>query len=135
MTADELRAFLAGFPGLKVWAVVAERGRPYTPAPLNEDEWPRLEPTWCYDNALETCDASFGLAYVEGIAIPHAHDVPIHHAWCATPEGLVVDATWHPVGQVYLGIEFSDLELVRAARAAQETALGWALAVGDPVAA
>lgn len=135
MSAEDLRQFLAQtYPGFRLWNVVAERGRLYTPAPLDEGEHPRLEPTWCYDNTLETVEASYGLVYVEGMAIPERHDIPVHHAWCADADRRVVDTTWDPVGRVYLGIEFPDLELVRAARAAEQPALTWALTVGDPVA-
>jgi hypothetical protein len=65
----------------------------------------------CFLNAVLASNA--GLRYCEGLA-EHA-DLPgrwFHHAWCATPQRLVQDPTWMPVGTRYWGVAV-DLETFR----------------------
>ncbi|KKN90159.1 hypothetical protein LCGC14_0232750 [marine sediment metagenome] len=61
----------------------------------------------CYSNAFDLVLSEPDLIYVEGYA---NSIIPTNHAWCATPEGLVVDPTWsdlgdHP-GREYFGVPF-----------------------------
>jgi hypothetical protein len=111
-----------------LWTLVRKEGRFYLPSPL-EDDWMRLEPRYCFDNATETAEQYEGLVYVEGYAFGAAFPgVPVHHAWNATEDGLVVDTTWDPVGVAYLGIVIP-VDEARRARDAETSALiaryGW----------
>lgn len=116
----------------KGWETIANDGRFYTPVPLR-DEWMLSAPTYCFDNALETHD-EYGLTYVEGFALSASTlGIPIHHAWNIEANGDVVDVTWPTVGLAYRGIEIPDIEIVRAARAAEMSALTWSLVSGSPV--
>lgn len=113
-------------PASTTWARVLADGRFYEPCPLDEDEWFREAPGYCFDNAAELA-AEYGLRYVEGFAtFQGAAGLPVHHAWNLDAEGRVVDVTWAETGLCYRGIEF-DLETVQAARAAEMSALTWRL--------
>jgi hypothetical protein len=61
--------------------------------------------TACYGNAI-VLSARFGLKYIEGFAIAPTGSL-IHHAWNAEQDGALVDSTWHNLGLVYYGVEFS----------------------------
>lgn len=129
-TQDErdLLAALRMDERLRLWAWVADHGRFYPPAPL-ADDWMRNEPRYCYDNSLEVAQENDDLSYIEGFAYSAQFAVPIHHAWNAEPDGRVVDTTWPVPGLAYRGVEL-DLELVAAARDAEESALVWGLTTG-----
>ena len=64
-------------------------------------------PKQCFGNALVLA-VTRGYRYFEGIALP---DIPVrismHHGWCLTPDGALVDNTWMNTGLAYLGVEFS----------------------------
>lgn len=66
---------------------------------------------YCFDNAYRLAERK-GWRYVEGFA---SSVFPMHHAWCLTPDGTVVDPTWSHVAAEYVGIEFP-LDVVRKAR-------------------
>lgn len=60
----------------------------------------------CYRNAFDLALAHPGeLTYCEGRALSCAL-VPVEHAWCVTPDGQVVDTTWHGDEQDYVGVRF-----------------------------
>ncbi|GEM_PF-2081179 len=61
---------------------------------------PTMPPRDCFTNAA-TLAESKGWGYAEGYAL---RGFPTHHAWCVTPEGRVVDATWDPPGDAYFGV-------------------------------
>lgn len=64
-------------------------------------------PKQCYWNCQELVFKRKNLTYVEGYAIAPQVSIPVAHAWLLTPEGYVIDPTWHPLGIVYLGVLLS----------------------------
>jgi hypothetical protein len=83
---------------------VLENGRPFTPQPrpkgIRTGDFRQ-----CFDNAFRLARRR-KLIYVEGYAIRGWDDwrsLPVLHAWCSTPDGLVVDSTWND-GLEYLGV-------------------------------
>ena len=56
----------------------------------------------CFMNSYRIAD-EHGWTYVEGFAFSI---IPTHHAWCVTPEGVVVETTWKDAGSAYYGVEF-----------------------------
>jgi len=96
---------------------VLANGRPFTPQPR-----PKGIRTGgfrqCFDNAFRLARRR-KLIYVEGYAIRGWDDwksFPVLHAWCATPDGLVVDSTWKD-GLEYLGVPL-DMGYVERSRKA-----------------
>jgi hypothetical protein len=88
-----------------VYRMVLDHGREYTPAPLPADI-PRGTPKECFNNAIRICDDDT-LVYVEGYMLRPGVPFLVHHAWCATPDGTVVDPTIDaPETCAYYGIEF-----------------------------
>lgn len=57
----------------------------------------------CYQNAFNLAQDHPELIYCEGFAKP-ANLFPIHHAWCVTADGEVVDPTWPELDTNYFGI-------------------------------
>lgn len=93
--------------------LVLAEGRDYTPAPL-PDGIPLGTIKECFTNATELANTHPDLTYVEGYATSAVVGIAVHHAWCATPEGVVVDNTWRDyetgvpkVGVAYVGIPVS----------------------------
>lgn len=64
----------------------------------------------CYRTSFELVLAHPELTYCEGRA---SSVWPVEHAWCVTPGGLVVDATWEAGEAHYVGACFSNDFLVR----------------------
>lgn len=96
-----------------LYATVLEHGREYTAAPLPADI-ARGEPKQCFRNAITICDDD-ELVYVEGYMLRPGVPFPVHHAWCVTGDGIVVDPTIEdPETCAYYGIRF-DLDFVLAA--------------------
>lgn len=95
-----------GFHGYNsLYDFVSQHGRTWTPGTKPKGiEWGRIKN--CYQNAAELVlyDNRRELIYVEGYA---AGIIPVMHAWCVTPEGVVVDNTWRTPGTDYFGIPFS----------------------------
>lgn len=91
----------------------------------SQDYWPKQ----CFSNAFLLAKRSKGeLLYVEGMA---TGVIPVHHAWCATKDGKVIDPTWGMfrtigLGSAYFGVAIP-LEVVRAARTKENTSalLDW----------
>lgn len=46
----------------------------------------------CFQNSFNLAMSFADLTYTEGIA--YSGFIPVHHAWCVTPQGEVVDPTW-----------------------------------------
>lgn len=64
-------------------------------------------PRACYGNAIGGV-FEYGLRYVQGYATsPASPDFVVPHAWNADEAGNVVDLTWNPTGNCYLGVELS----------------------------
>lgn len=57
----------------------------------------------CYKNAFDLAQERQELAYCEGYALS-AGLFPMHHAWCVTAEGVVVDPTWDASTSDYYGV-------------------------------
>ena len=81
------------FPGMD--ALVAEYGQSWQS--VSWKSWRgrgyrRMKVKGCFRNAFDHSERHEELTYVEGLA--DAGYLPIHHAWCITPEGQVVDPTW-----------------------------------------
>ena len=70
-------------------------------------EFKRGTPKHCYMNAGRLAQEHAELAYCEGFAVQPGL-IAVHHAWCLTPDGGVVDVTWpfNP-GTQYWGIALS----------------------------
>lgn len=79
----------------------------------DDDDWPRMEPNFCFHNSGELAMARKDLTYVEGFVWRGKLPIPLHHAWCVTPEGFVVEPTlrehrdYDAHGREYLGVPFS----------------------------
>lgn len=73
---------------------------------------------WCFKNAYETA-RKYRLRYCEGLVfVPDVLPIPIHHAWCVTRHGYVVDPTYPNkviLASEYRGLVFP-LRKVRAQR-------------------
>lgn len=76
------------------------------------EAWANVVPRECFRNAGLLALSNPELTYVEGVAVAHA--IPTAHAWCVTPEGIVVDPTWaNPEEAAYIGIPFKTAFLKR----------------------
>lgn len=90
--------------GRSTYAEILKHGRAYEAAPLPSTirRGPKKE---CFINALRITDND-ELTYCEGYGLRASVGMPIHHAWCVTPNGVVVDPTWDdPEECQYFGIE------------------------------
>jgi len=64
-----------------------------------------MESKFCFDNAYELAERRHKtLRYVEGFA---SRFITVHHAWCVTADGTVVDPTWKNEGTAYYGQAFT----------------------------
>lgn len=60
----------------------------------------------CFCNALHY-SMKWDLLYVEGFAVRPNLGLLIHHAWCETKDGVVIDPTWRdPEECEYIGVAF-----------------------------
>lgn len=82
---------------------ITTAGRPYTRR-LLEHSYRRGVRNACYENAFELALVHPELTYCEGRAL--SVGIPIEHAWCITPDGLVVDTTWDAGESEYHGVAF-----------------------------
>lgn len=73
----------------------------------------KMQDNHCFFNSHRTA-MDCGLVYVEGFAVPDVIGIPIHHAWCETREGEVLDPTWRTLGVEYFGIRFDRDYMIRA---------------------
>jgi len=72
-----------------------------------------------FDNSLRLATRRHpALTYAEGKASSAIEGSLIEHAWCVTPDGVVVDPTLeHPEQHEYFGVAFSPAALLRGLRA------------------
>jgi hypothetical protein len=93
-------------------------GRAWTWRP--SDPAPTMEPNFCFHNAGQLAMVKKELTFVEGFVLRGKLPLPIHHAWCVTPEGFVVDPTLRTdpahdtPGREYYGVPFSTTFLRRS---------------------
>jgi hypothetical protein len=104
--------------------MMAHAGSPVSEFVLREGrQWPvgpltfvnqRSTPQSCFMNAARLALAHDYLTYVEGYAMSV---MPMRHAWCVRPDGVVMDPTWRPSAVIthgdYWGVAFSDEYLNR----------------------
>lgn len=90
-----------------IMKLLARTGRRWQTAPLPTSV-KRGKLGMCYPQAralaLKFPEKYF---YVEGYACTESAVMPIHHAWCSTDSGQVIDPTWErPERAVYIGAAF-----------------------------
>ncbi len=92
------------FPTWKSYeAFVLCHGQFYTPGP-RPSSIKKETNRQCFKNAADLVFRHPELTYVEGWGF---NMIPIHHAWCVTSEGKVVDPTWkEPESCIYFGVAF-----------------------------
>lgn len=84
-------------------AFVLEHGRQWQAAKRPAGQRKRRS-QMCFMNATHLMHEDDSLTYVEGYA---ARFFPTLHAWCVTPDGVVVDLTWpDPQNSYYFGVPF-----------------------------
>jgi hypothetical protein len=65
----------------------------------------RGESGFCFQNAALLAMMDDSLTYVEGYgAVEDLGSIPVHHAWCVTRDGTVIDTTWDDGICQYLGV-------------------------------
>ncbi len=100
-------------------------GRAWRPAKLPRTV-PRGQVKLCYMNAGQLALESKDLTYVEGYACPPGL-IPVHHGWCVTPSGEVVDPTFEDAeASQYYGVALSK----RFVRQACEDSGVWGIFAG-----
>lgn len=94
-------------PYLGVEDFLLQHGRTWTRPKTPPLQVVRGLPKNCYNNAMLLALSHRTLTYVEGYA--RSGVLPVHHAWCVTPEGLVVDNTWNfdRDEEEYFGVAFT----------------------------
>jgi hypothetical protein len=88
--------------GLMVGDFYLLLGRPWAPRNLTLAPAEMGQKNLCYKNAFNLAQ-SRGYAYCEGFALPLGL-IPLHHAWCVTETGEVLDPTWERKDVEYFGI-------------------------------
>ena len=85
-------------------------GQEYKAAPFSGT---RMTPKECFSNAAQLSTRRHKeLTYVEGYGWRNSLPLLIHHAWCVTADGTVVDPTWsEPEECQYFGIPFTQEKL------------------------
>jgi hypothetical protein len=105
-------------PGLRARAIygpeaqVLKDGEPFQWVPW--ETWRgrgyrRAREKFCFNNANKLALNHDELTHVEGFAWNKGM-MAVHHAWCVTEDGFVVDPTWRDTDETteYLGIPFRD---------------------------
>ncbi|MFC9433741.1 hypothetical protein [Nocardia sp. NPDC057030] len=89
--------------------LLLQHGRFFT-ARSRPPQVPKMPDGFCYRNAAHTAEShpELGLVYTEGFAF---HILPVQHAWCVSPDGIVVDPTWEEPGCAYFGVAVADRSL------------------------
>lgn len=106
----------AGGPVPSLYRYVLSQGETFTPAPLPA-EFSRGPARQCFHNALTLCISRPDLRYVEGFGLPDWLPMPIHHGWCVTGDGTVVDPTWeNPEDRQYHGVVIPLAEIIERGR-------------------
>lgn len=81
---------------MSIHEYVLEHGQLWKqPAPALPPNIKRMTPKLCFDNAYRLAVKHKTLQYVEGYA---ARFIAVHHAWCVTADGTVIDPTWENSG-------------------------------------
>lgn len=107
--APNVSAYLSAFTSLGVFfgPLYLLLGRAHNPA-LRPPAYSRQTRGQCYRNAGCLALDNPQLIYCEGYAVTARCPLPLHHAWCLTPDGCVVDNTWElDAGAEYVGVAFS----------------------------
>lgn len=88
----------------------------------------KMTPNYCFFNCWYMSLVFDDLTYYEGFAFQGL--LPVHHAWCVDPDGLVVDPTWRmknyklPENQWdYFGVGFDSEKLCDWMRAKQTSSV------------
>jgi hypothetical protein len=84
-----------------------DKGRFWTPQPLPPGV-SKMRAKECFRNAIRllVMRTDLDLRYCEGYATTHTLGIPLHHGWCVTPIGNVVDPTWKD-GAAYYGVAYT----------------------------
>lgn len=108
---------------LPLHALVRDHGEAFTSVPWSTwrgSGYRRGKVRECYKNASHLAEWRPELRYVEGLA--YCGIWGMHHAWCVTEDGRVVDPTWREKGHdlpveawEYLGVVIPDRLRVAAA--------------------
>lgn len=81
-----------------------EHGTMFTGHRLPKKYW-RGPAGQCFQNAALLALDDADLTYVEGYgAIESLGSIPMHHAWCVTKRGKVIDPTWKSERCEYFGV-------------------------------
>ena len=105
---------LAHFP-VQAKACITREAREWTPAPRPKGVRKRADRA-CFLNSARLACAREDLTYCEGFALTDWGWV--HHAWCVTPTGVVVDSTWPTIGMRYIGFTVEKVEIAELVLAA-----------------
>lgn len=94
--------------GYHYWGMedfLLQHGVWYEPRPL-PSSYPAGAERACFANALVISAMRRGHRYIEGYALT-CFGFPTHHGWNVDTQGNFIDNTWRPIGDAYLGVEFS----------------------------
>jgi hypothetical protein len=124
MTLREKLEALALRPLLKEYRFVLANGRAFG-TDQNTFKGRRMAAKQCFRNAARLHWEKPGLVYCEGFV--DAGGFPIHHAWCVTDAGMVIEPTLsrklldgsERALTIYFGVPFKSDYLLRHAREAQ----------------
>ena len=92
-------------PGDPIHGWITEHGRAWGPRVVRAYDEEHTVKSACFSNALLLMRRDLDLSYCEGYAQYGGVPLPIHHAWCVTQAGGVVDPTWAD-GDGYFGVWF-----------------------------
>lgn len=84
---------------------IAEHGRAWGPRVERLYDVRHMVQNACFANAIALMQRDLDLRYCEGVASFGGLQISIHHSWCVTSAGEVVDSTW-PDGTDYFGVAF-----------------------------
>lgn len=104
------------WPDNKLAIFISQHGRGY---PVGPQTFARIygEARECFMNAAQLAIDDPSMTYVEGMV--GVYGVPIDHAWCVTPDGVVVETTLEPAKEGcighYFGVPFRTDYVMKAA--------------------
>lgn len=89
--------------GVSMYRFILDNGYDFKPAALPSDI-ERMKKKECFMNATHLMLVDSSLIYCEGFAL---NIIPVHHGWCVTQDGEIVDPTWdNPENCTYFGVPF-----------------------------